>query len=111
MEDYVLKMLAYLLVALVNVAMGYVILFLRKHKIVKEIQSHKELVDIAVKAVQEAYVHLDGTQKFELAKEWIVKTANAKGLKISDKEVDFLIDAVVKESKIKFGEAWKADAK
>ncbi|RYI32030.1 phage holin [Bacillus infantis] len=109
MEDYIIKGLTYLLIALTNVVVGYVILFLRKHKVIKELEAHKEIVAIGVTAVQEAYSHMDGTEKFKLAKQWITKTAAAKGLKIDEKQIDFLIDAVVKEAKISFGEAWKEE--
>ncbi|MGD6876751.1 phage holin, LLH family [Bacillus infantis] len=107
MEDYIIKGLTYLLVALVNVVVGYVILFLRKHKVIKELEAHKEIVAIGITAVQGAYANLNGAEKFLLAKEWIIKTATTKGLKIDEKQIDFLIDAMVKEAKISFGEAWK----
>lgn len=106
MEDYIIKGLTYLLIALTNVVVGYVILFLRKHKVIKELEAHREIVAIGVTAVQGAYAELDGSEKFRMAKEWIIKTAAAKGLKIDEKQIDFLIDSVVKEAKIEFGKAW-----
>ncbi|MCP1159469.1 phage holin [Bacillus infantis] len=106
MEDYIIKGLTYLLIALTNVVVGYVILFLRKHKVIKELEAHREIVTIGVTAVQQAYSHMDGNEKFKLAKQWITKTAASKGLKIDEKQIDFLIDSVVKEAKIEFGKAW-----
>lgn len=35
MDDYIVKALTYLLIALVNVVVGYVIVYLRKYKIMK----------------------------------------------------------------------------
>jgi len=99
MEDYLIKGLSYLAVALINVVIYYVAMFLRKHKVVQELNAHKELVKIAVVAIQQAYESLDGSRKFELAKDWVINAANEKGLKISDKEIEFLIDSTVKELK------------
>ncbi|TCJ01605.1 phage holin [Cytobacillus praedii] len=107
MDELLTKGLTYILAALINIAVGYVIVFLRKHKVIKELEAHKELVNIAVVAIQQAYETLDGNEKFELAKDWIVSMANSKGLKITDKEIEFLIDSAVKELKVEFGDEWK----
>lgn len=107
MEDYIIKGLTYLLIALTNVVVGYVILFLRKHKVIKELEAHKEIVNISVKAVQEAYQELDGNSKFAIAKQWVIKTATSKGLKIDEEQLNFLIDSVVKEAKLSAGKHWE----
>ena len=107
MDDVILKLLTYFLVGLANLGIGYLITYLRKHKIIKQLKANKELVRLVVKSVQEAYHMLDGEERFKIAKDRLTKLANEKGLKISENELEVMIDAVVLESKKIFKDAWE----
>lgn len=70
--------------------------FLKKKGIISQIQSHKEIAQIVVNAVEQSYKHLHGEEKLNLAKIELMKMSKEKGLKISEKELDLLIESSVK---------------
>lgn len=71
--------------------------YFKKKGILSALESHKELVKLAVTGVEQAYAHLHGKEKLNMAKIEIIKLANARGIKISEKDLDIVIEAVVKE--------------
>lgn len=73
--------------------------FLKSKGIIAKLDANKELVSIVVNAVEQAYKHLDGDEKLNVAKIELVRLMNEKKIKISEKEIDTLIEAVVKEMK------------
>lgn len=76
-----------------------VVSFLEKKGMVSHIKNNEQLVKIAVEAVEQTYKQLNGKEKFNVAKTEIVKLMNEKGIKISDKEIDLLIESTVKKMK------------
>ncbi len=64
----------------------------------------KELVIDSVLFVQEKYWDLSGEQKFELAKGWVLEKLSEKGINVSEKWLNGLIDAIVKQLRSEFGE-------
>jgi LL-H family phage holin len=74
-----------------------VLSYLKKKGLVQQLESHKEIVKIVVTAVEQTYKHLHGNEKLELAKIEVAKLAKQKNLKISEKELDLMIEAMVKE--------------
>ena len=107
MENIITEVLTNLLILLVNIGIGYVVAFLRKHKILTEIKSFEGLAEIAVKGVEQSFKDANGEQKFLYAKEWLIKVAKEKGIRISESQIDLVIEAVVKDVKVKFGEVAK----
>lgn len=83
--------------ALVGYATRRTVQFLKKKGIVADIQNSKELAVIAVTAVEQAYAHLEGAERFNLAKIELVELANKKGIKITEQELNLLIESTVKE--------------
>jgi LL-H family phage holin len=73
--------------------------YLKNKGVVAKITSNKELASIVVNAVEQTYTALHGEEKLNLAKIELVKLAKEKGLKITEKELDLLIESSVKEMK------------
>ena len=72
--------------------------YFKKKGVVAQMQSHKEIVKVAVAGVEQLYNNqLRGEEKLNMAKIEAVKLANSKGIKVSEKDLDILIEAVVKE--------------
>jgi hypothetical protein len=81
----------------VGIATKAVMSYLKKKGIIAKIEGHKELASIVVGAIEQTYKHLHGEEKLNLAKIELIKLAKEKGLKISEKELDLLIESSVKE--------------
>ena len=83
--------------ALVGWATKHVVTYLKEKGIIVKIENNKALVKIAVEAVEQSYKTLHGKEKLDLAKIELIKLANEKGVKISEKEIDLLLESAVKE--------------
>jgi|SRR5690606_9887116 len=86
-----------LITILVGAVSRYAIKFLREKGLLAKLQNNKELVKIAVNAVEQTYKTLEGSEKLNMAKLELVKLMNEKKVKISEKEIDLLIESAVKE--------------
>lgn len=73
--------------------------YLKKKGIVSQIESNKEIVKIVVNAIEQTHKHLNGDEKLNLVKIEILDIAKSKGLKITEKELQLLIEHSVKEMK------------
>ena len=62
----------------------------------------RKVVETCVKAVEQLYQNLSGTEKLNKAKENIVEILNSKNITISDIEIDMLIEACVAEFNLSF---------
>jgi hypothetical protein len=71
--------------------------YLKKKGLISQLESHKQLVSLVVNGVEQAYTHLHGKEKLNMAKIEIIKLANSKGIKISENDLDMLIESAVKE--------------
>ena len=60
------------------------------------IESNKEVAKIVVAGIEQGYKHLHGAEKARLAKIEFIKFAKQKGMKISEAELDLLIESAVK---------------
>lgn len=67
-----------------------------------EDDTKRKVVETCVKAVEQIYKDLSGTEKLEKAKENIVEILNNKGISISEIEMDMLIEACVAEFNLTF---------
>lgn len=88
-------------ILILSVALGflakYTISFLEKKGVVAQIENHKEIAKIVVNGIEQTYRHLHGQEKLNLAKIEIIKLAKTKGVKVSEKELDLLIESSVRE--------------
>lgn len=83
--------------ALVGLVTQKVTVYLKEKGLIAKLESNKELVRIVVNAVEQTYKHLDGDEKLKVAKIELVKLMNEKKIKISEKEINTLIESAVKE--------------
>ncbi len=90
-----------LAIVVITTLVGWVtknaVAYLKKKGIISKLESNKALVKIAVDAVEQTYKTLHGKEKFNMAKAEVVELAQSKGIKITEKEIDLLIESVVKE--------------
>lgn len=56
----------------------------------------KELARTCVLAVEQIYQELHGIEKFQKCEEALVELLNEKGIKVSDREIEMLIESAVK---------------
>ena len=83
--------------ALVGWATKHTVTYLKQKGIIAKLENNRALVKIAVEAVEQTYKTLHGKEKMDLAKIELVKLAKEKGVKISEKEIDLLLESAVKE--------------
>ncbi|UGO50790.1 holin [Bacillus phage vB_BanS_Sophrita] len=88
-----------ILTALVGLATKSVVSFLKKKGIVAQVQNNKEVVSIVVKAVEQMYGQLKGEEKLNMAKMELIKLMKQKKIKMTEAEIDLMIEAMVKEMK------------
>jgi LL-H family phage holin len=93
----IINVVIILLTGAVGFVAKHITSFLKKKGVVAQIQSHKEVANIVVNAVEQTYKHYHGEEKMNLAKMELVKVAKEKGLKITEKELDLLLESAVKE--------------
>jgi len=93
----IINLLILIIAGAVGVVAKYITSFLKKKGIVAQIESNKEIVKIVVNAVEQIYKNSHGEEKLNLAKIEVIKLAKEKGIKISEKEIDLLVEASVKE--------------
>lgn len=103
MENYLHQELVNFAVAVLTTCVGivttYITRYLKNKGLIAKMQSNKELVNFVVLAIEQAYFHLKGEEKLNLAKVEITKLLKEKKIKISEKELDILIEASVKQMK------------
>lgn len=85
----------YVILSIVSVLITGVLVPLLKQKYGKEkIVNVMEVVDIAVKAAEQIYTQ---TGQGQLKKQYVLMRLNEQGIKISEKELDDMIEASVLE--------------
>lgn len=93
----IINLVAVILAGCIGAITKYAVAYLKKKGIMTKIESHKEIAHIVVGAVEQTYKHLHGEEKLNLAKIEMLKMAKDKGVKISEKELDMIIESAVKE--------------
>lgn len=97
LQAEIINLLALLIAGAVGLVAKQITSYLKKKGIIAQIESHKEIAKIVVGAVEQTYNHLHGQEKLNVAKIELIKMAKNKGIKISEKELDLLIESAVKE--------------
>lgn len=100
MESLQLEIINFAIVvitALVGWATKHVVKYLKDKGVIKSLEKNKALVDVVVKAIEQTYKTLHGEEKLNYAKMEVIELAQAKGIKITEKEIDLLIESAVKE--------------
>ena len=92
-----------LVIVVIGVFMGIVTQktasFLNSKGFIVKLENNKELAKIVVNAVQQTYKELNGAEKLNAAKSEFIRLANEKGIKVSENEMNLLIESTVKEMK------------
>lgn len=78
----------------------------RMRKIQKELDTKQDLALLAVRFTEQAYRDAGGPQKYNQAANWLAKRAQDRGIKITEDEVQGLIEAALRMIKDEFGEQW-----
>lgn len=94
-----ISLFAMVIVSIVGIVAQKATAYLKQKGLVSKLESNKELTKLVVRAVEQTYNHLNGNEKLGVAKMELVELAKSKGIKISEKEIDLLIEASVKEMK------------
>ena len=73
--------------------------YLKEKGALTKLENNKAIVKIVVGAVEQLYHNIGGTEKFQMAKLQVVKTLQEKKIKVSDNQIDMLIESAVNEMK------------
>lgn len=73
--------------------------YLRAKGVTQKLSNQKELSSIAVKAVEQLYSGAKGSEKFELAKDKLIRMLASKNIKVREEDIDMLIESSVQEIK------------
>lgn len=92
----ILSALGTILVALIGVITKKVVAFLDEKGITEKLSKKQYLVDIAVNAAEQIYQNENGAVKLANARKEAIKLLNDNGLKITEAELQNLIEASVK---------------
>jgi hypothetical protein len=103
MNTVFLQILVDLFLVSLPILVGFVISkvskFIDSHKKVQDLIHNKELTGLVVMYVESVFKNLDGQGKFEEAKKHLLELLHQKGVQVSDKEVEVLIESVLHELK------------
>lgn len=101
-QGELINLLVAVVVACVGLVTRQVVKYLNRKGIVVQLENNKELVKIVVGAIEQTYKELNGFEKLNMAKLDLVKLMNEKKIKISEKEIDIMIEAMVREMNKEF---------
>jgi LL-H family phage holin len=96
-QEEIISLLSLIIAGGLGVVAKYATSYFKKKGVISHIEAHKELAKIAVHAVEQTYKNLHGKEKLDVAKMEMVKLAKARGLKITEKDLDVLIESSVKQ--------------
>lgn len=99
LQAEIISLVAMVIATLIGILTQKATAYLNKKGVVAKIQGEKELARIVVNAVEQSYKHLNGSEKLGVAKMDMVEMAKSKGIKVTEKDVDMLIESIVKEMK------------
>lgn len=99
-----------ILMILVTAGVAFFVAFLKKKlgvEKIKKLQQESEFIkQIVLAGVQYAEQRYKSGEKLDKAAEWITARLNERGIKISQEEVEGLIEATLRQLKDQFGEEW-----
>ena len=101
--------LAWLMPVLAALAVEYLRRMIGTEKIAKiqvELEAKQALAELAVRFVEQAYKAYGGSDKFNAACQWLSDRAEEKGIKLTQGEIEGLIEGSLRLIKDEFGEAW-----
>lgn len=72
----------------------------------EELNAKQEMGLMAVRFAQQAYKDYDGAKRYGIAAKFLSSQARARGLKLSEQEIRFIIESSLRMLKDNFVEAW-----
>ena len=103
----IISLITVVVVSMLGIVAQKTTAYLKSKGIVAKIEGNKELAKIVVQAIEQTYREMDGNQKLEVAKDGLINLMQEKKIKISEEEVDYLIENAVKEMKININKELK----
>ncbi len=97
LQEQIVEIAVLIITALLGIVTRSVMSYLKKKGVIAKIEGNKQIAKIVVTAIEQTYKHLHGDEKLNLAKIELIKISKQKGLKITEKELDLLIESSVKE--------------
>lgn len=99
LQEQILQLLATILTICIGIVSTYLTKFLKEKGVLAKLESKKNYVGIVVSSIEQLYKESNGDVKLKIAKDQIVKLLNEKKIKITNEELDTLIEAMVNEAK------------
>lgn len=93
----IISLVAIVIASLIGILTQKVTEFLKDKGVITKLENKKELTKIVIGAVQQIHTELGGNEKLNVAKSELLRLANEKGIKISEHEMDLLIESSVRE--------------
>lgn len=81
----------------VGITTRYAVSYLKKKGIIHQLETKKELAKIAVTAIEQIYKYSHGEEKLNLAKVELLRLLEKKNIKVSEQELNLLIESMVRE--------------
>lgn len=113
MEDKLLTLAGNLLAILIPALVGLAVEYLRRKlgtekmkRIQEELAAKQALAMLAVCFVEQVYTDLHGEEKYKAAARWLAEQVQKRGLKLTNTEIEGLIESALRELKDAFGNEW-----
>lgn len=103
MFEIVLELISEIAVPVVVVLVGIGISWYREN--VKD-EKIRGIIADGVLFAQQVFGHLEGKQRFKYAKDKAIQRLENKGFKVSEEDINTLIESVLKELKSEYGDNW-----
>jgi hypothetical protein len=99
MNQMILPAFSSVLLAIIGLAVSYVIKLLKSKGIIAKLEANKSVVAIVVNAIEQIYKNTDtkSEDKLQAAEDYISKILSNKGIKVSADEIRVLIENSVRE--------------
>lgn len=93
------SLLITIIVACIGIVTKHVVTYLKEEGFLTKLEKNKQIVKVIVQAVEQIYKTVDGNGKLRIAKKEITQIMQSKKINITDKEIELLIESVIKEIK------------
>ena len=110
MEEIMLNLVSEILYLILTIAVFFTIRYIRRRTSDEEMEAVRAIVEDGVLFVQQAYRHLDGEDKYNMAVLSITSILKQKGIKIKDDELKMLIESILKRLKGEWGDLWDKES-
>ena len=107
MEQLFLDLAQELFFLIGAVAMFFIIQYIRSRFGEEKANTIFSIIEDGVLFAQQVYNHLEGDQKKEEAMNYIITRLDEKGIKVTQYQIDGMIESVLKRLKLEYGDNWR----